>query len=109
MISRVSAAIAYVLRLLVRSYQVILSPILHYVGGPGSGCRFAPTCSEYMLQALDLHGPVYGLWLGLKRIARCNPWGGHGFDPVPPCNHRSPVESAHLDGTARTDSPRPRE
>lgn len=49
---------------------------------PGS-CRFTPTCSQYAVEALRLHGPVKGLWLAVKRIARCHPWGGHGYDPVP--------------------------
>jgi hypothetical protein len=82
------------LRMLVRAYQVLVSPMLHFLGGPGSGCRFAPTCSEYMLEALKTHGPARGLWLGLKRIARCHPWGGHGYDPVPPCKPGGSAESA---------------
>lgn len=63
---------------LVRVYQLLISPML-----PPS-CRYTPTCSAYMLGALKVHGPVQGLWLGLKRIGRCHPWGGHGYDPVPP-------------------------
>ena len=50
----------------------------HVIGGQ---CRFVPTCSEYMLQAVETHGPWRGGWMGLKRIARCNPWGGSGYDP----------------------------
>ncbi|MEX0322160.1 MAG: membrane protein insertion efficiency factor YidD [Puniceicoccaceae bacterium] len=50
---------------------------------PGSGCRFEPTCSEYSLQAIRQHGPLKGAWLSVKRISRCHPWGGHGYDPVP--------------------------
>lgn len=46
-------------------------------------CRYNPTCSEYTIQALRKYGPFKGLWLGLKRILRCHPWGGHGYDPVP--------------------------
>ena len=63
--------------LLVRLYQGILSPWL-----PNS-CRFQPTCSQYMIEALQKHGPIKGLWLGIRRIARCHPWGGSGHDPVP--------------------------
>lgn len=46
-------------------------------------CRFTPTCSEYAKQALKKHGPIKGLWLAIKRISRCHPWGGSGYDPVP--------------------------
>lgn len=62
---------------IVRLYQVILSPIL------GPRCRFQPTCSSYALDAIKLHGGLKGGWLAIKRIIRCHPWGGHGFDPVP--------------------------
>jgi uncharacterized protein len=62
---------------LVRLYQAMLSPLL-----PGS-CRFQPTCSVYMVQAIEKHGVIKGGWMGLKRIGRCHPWGGHGHDPVP--------------------------
>ena len=56
-------------------YRATLKPFL------GGQCRFVPSCSEYMLQAVEKHGPWRGGWLGLRRIARCNPWGGHGYDP----------------------------
>lgn len=62
---------------LVRIYQFVISPLL-----PGS-CRFTPSCSDYGLQALRKHGAFRGGWLTLKRIVTCNPWGGHGHDPVP--------------------------
>jgi len=62
----------------IRAYQLLLSPWL------GHSCRFQPTCSAYAIEALETHGPVRGLWLALRRVARCNPWGGSGFDPVPP-------------------------
>ena len=61
---------------LVRFYQTAISPFT-----PAS-CRFEPTCSTYMLQALQKHGLLYGGFLGLKRIVSCNPWGGSGYDPV---------------------------
>jgi putative membrane protein insertion efficiency factor len=69
--------------IMIRFYQRFLSPPLHWVGGPAAGCRFVPTCSEYFLQAVLKHGALRGSWLGMKRIARCNPWGGSGHDPVP--------------------------
>jgi len=67
---------------LVRFYQLVISPFF-----PPS-CRYHPSCSEYALQALKIHGPFYGLWLTLKRLLRCQPWGGHGHDPVPPKKHK---------------------
>ena len=62
---------------LVRFYQIFISPLL------GSNCRFTATCSNYMLEALEVHGLIKGLYLGVKRIFRCHPWGGSGYDPVP--------------------------
>ena len=59
-------------------YRYAISPML------GRNCRFEPSCSAYGLEALRVHGPVMGLWLTLRRIARCHPWGGMGHDPVPP-------------------------
>ncbi len=58
-------------------YQKIISPLT-----PPS-CRFTPTCSEYARQALLKHGPVKGLYLAVRRLLRCHPWGGSGYDPVP--------------------------
>jgi uncharacterized protein len=72
-----------ILRVLIRFYQWTISPLLSALGGPGSGCRFEPTCSRYFLEAVELHGIGRGGWLGLKRLARCQPWGGCGHDPVP--------------------------
>ncbi|HET7360759.1 MAG TPA: membrane protein insertion efficiency factor YidD [Salinimicrobium sp.] len=62
---------------LVKGYQYFISPII-----PAS-CRFTPTCSQYILEALRRYGALKGSWLGIKRIARCHPWGGSGYDPVP--------------------------
>lgn len=68
---------------IIRLYQVLVSKPLHLLCGPGAGCRFAPSCSEYGLQAVRYHGALRGGWLALKRIFRCHPWGGSGWDPVP--------------------------
>jgi putative membrane protein insertion efficiency factor len=71
-------------RLLIRSYQLLVSPVLAWLGGPASGCRFEPTCSRYCIEAVEMHGFIRGLWLTIKRLGRCHPWGGSGLDPVPP-------------------------
>ena len=63
--------------LLIKLYQWILSPLL------GPKCRFTPTCSQYSLEAFKKYGLIKGLWLSARRISRCHPWGGHGYDPVP--------------------------
>lgn len=62
----------------VRAYRLLLSPWI------GHGCRFQPTCSVYALEALERHGAIHGTALMLRRIGRCHPWGGSGYDPVPP-------------------------
>jgi putative membrane protein insertion efficiency factor len=73
-----------ILRFFIRGYQLLISPVLSVIFGPGCGCRFQPTCSHYVLEAVERHGPLRGGWLGLKRLGRCQPWGGCGYDPVPP-------------------------
>jgi uncharacterized protein len=72
------------IRVLVRAYQLTIAPILRVLVGPGGGCRYEPSCSHYFLEAVEKHGVLSGSWIGVKRIARCHPWGGAGFDPVPP-------------------------
>lgn len=62
---------------LIKFYQITLSPLL------GSNCRFQPTCSQYMIEAINLHGVLKGLSLGFKRISKCHPLGSKGYDPVP--------------------------
>lgn len=62
---------------LVRAYQWAVSPWL------GPRCRFEPSCSQYMIEAIERHGALRGGWLGIRRILRCHPWGGTGYDPVP--------------------------
>lgn len=68
---------------LVRFYQIVISAPLHFFTGPFGGCRFEPTCSQYFLDAVVVHGPFKGSGMGLWRICRCQPWGGEGWDPVP--------------------------
>jgi len=74
----------FLIRLLIRGYRLLISPLLQLLTGPGGGCRFEPSCSYYFLEACETHGALRGSWLGLKRLARCHPWGGMGFDPVSP-------------------------
>lgn len=68
--------VSKILLLLVRFYQQAISPM------KPPTCRFTPTCSQYMIDAILKYGAAKGLWLGLRRMARCHPWGGHGYDPV---------------------------
>jgi len=70
--------LARLLALPVHAYRLFLSPWL------GMNCRFQPTCSAYALEALEKHGAFYGGWLTLRRLLRCHPLGGSGYDPVPP-------------------------
>ncbi|MCS7077624.1 MAG: membrane protein insertion efficiency factor YidD [Bacteroidia bacterium] len=66
----------WVLINLIKVYQYMLSPLLP------NACRFTPTCSEYMVQAIQKYGILRGTWRGLKRLSRCHPWGGRGHDPL---------------------------
>jgi uncharacterized protein len=70
--------------LLIRLYQVLLSPLQKAVFGPGAGCRFHPSCSEYGLEAIRRHGLILGGWRTSCRILKCHPFHPGGFDPVPP-------------------------
>ena len=72
-----SRAVLVGLRALIRAYQLLVSPWI------SPHCRYAPSCSAYAQEALARHGACTGGWLALKRLARCHPWGGSGFDPVP--------------------------
>lgn len=76
--STISRLLSRLLVLPILFYQHFITPFT-----PPS-CRFVPTCSEYARQAILIHGPVKGLALAIWRILRCNPWGGSGYDPVPP-------------------------
>ena len=63
--------------LIIRFYQIFISPLT------GNNCRYHPTCSAYFIKSLKIHGPIKGFVLGVKRISKCHPWGGKGYDPVP--------------------------
>lgn len=73
----VSRLAASALILPIRFYQRVISPLTPPC------CRFTPTCSHYAIEALQKHGPLRGTWLAVRRICRCHPWGGSGYDPVP--------------------------
>ena len=72
----INHALSKVLIFLVLLYRVTLGKVM------GGHCRFQPSCSQYMIDAVRKHGPVKGAWKGLKRIARCHPFGGSGYDPA---------------------------
>ena len=74
---QLSKALGWILLQPIRFYQKCISPFT-----PPS-CRFTPTCSEYAREAIKKYGPFKGMWLAVKRILRCNPWGGSGYDQVP--------------------------
>ena len=98
------SAAAIVLRALVRLYQLSFAAIFP------PACRFEPSCSHYAMEALRQHGAATGTVLAVRRILRCNPWGGIGFDPVPPPRPNGhpratltlPTETARADGCAST-------
>ncbi len=77
LIDFLKSIIGFVFIILIKGYQYLLSPIF------GASCRYTPTCSQYGVEAIKKYGAFKGGWLTLKRIGRCNPWGGHGHDPVP--------------------------
>ena len=62
----------------IRFYQHSISPLFP------PACRYTPTCSQYAVEAITVHGPLKGIWLAFRRLMRCHPWGGEGYDPVPP-------------------------
>jgi putative membrane protein insertion efficiency factor len=76
-----SRALSWPLIGLVKLYRIVISALL------GVNCRFQPSCSEYAIEALRRHGVFRGSWLAAKRIGRCHPWGGSGYDPVPGDDH----------------------
>jgi putative membrane protein insertion efficiency factor len=78
--------LSVLLRGLIRAYQLLVSPLLL------PSCRYLPSCSDYAAEAIARHGALTGSWLALRRLMRCHPWGGSGYDPVPesapPAAHR---------------------
>lgn len=62
---------------IVRFYQLLISPFL------GQNCRYTPSCSAYTIEAMENHGPLKGIWMGIKRVGRCHPFHEGGYDPVP--------------------------
>jgi len=76
-VKAIKKVFSFVFLALIRFYQVAISPLK-----PPS-CRFTPTCSQYAIEAIKKHGPFKGLYLAIRRILRCHPWGGSGYDPVP--------------------------
>lgn len=87
-----------VLIALVRGYQLLISPVL------GNNCRYMPSCSAYTIEAMEKHGPLRGLWLGIKRVGRCHPFHEGGYDPVPDppgAPRRCGCEANHKDDTCR--------
>ncbi|HYH18906.1 MAG TPA: membrane protein insertion efficiency factor YidD [Azospirillum sp.] len=85
--------LAHLMRALVIGYQWTLSPFV------GFHCRYFPTCSNYALEALAKHGAIRGGWLTVRRLLRCQPWGGSGYDPVPG-TEPEPGKAAHRCGDA---------
>ncbi len=81
--------LSLVARVLIRFYQLFLSPALHTLAGPGMGCRFEPTCSAYAAEAYRDHGFVRGTALTFRRVLRCHPLARGGFDPVPQTSYRT--------------------
>ncbi|MBP2302343.1 membrane protein insertion efficiency factor YidD [Azospirillum picis] len=87
--------LAHLLRALVYLYRWSLSPFV------GWQCRFQPTCSCYAIDALEKHGAIRGGWLTLRRLGRCHPWGGWGWDPVPEPARKAPAAPQRRGGTAK--------
>ena len=80
----VFAAMKFIKKVL---FYIVISPVKFYQYAISpytpSSCRHTPTCSSYFVEAVKIHGPLKGTWLGLRRISKCHPWGTHGYDPVP--------------------------
>lgn len=76
---KISQLVKKLMVFMIKSYQLTMSPRFSH-----GACRYTPTCSQYTLEAIEIHGPIKGAWLGFKRIMRCNPFFKGGYDPVPP-------------------------
>ena len=76
------------IRGMIRAYQLLVAPIL------GPTCRYYPSCSHYAAEAVARHGPARGLLLAVRRLLRCHPWGGSGYDPIPPAPPPFPPRQA---------------
>ena len=93
-------AAARILRTAIRGYQLFLSPLT------AGSCRYAPSCSQNAMEAVERHGAITGSWMAARRFFRCNPWGGSGFDPVPrnvsDCDHAAATKNkSNIRVTAR--------
>jgi uncharacterized protein len=84
---------------IITGYRVLLSPVLFSTWGPA--CRFEPTCSAYAAEAIARYGVTYGVWMALKRLMKCRPLGGSGFDPVPATDSGNSVNSGRYRGLPR--------
>jgi putative membrane protein insertion efficiency factor len=102
----------HTLRFVVRLYRWVISPAKVFLFGPLGRCRFEPSCSAYALEALATHGAMSGCWLATKRVCRCHPWGGCGYDPVPLPEIRNPNLQLQTKPQSQRESkvaaPRPR-
>ncbi len=83
--------------LLVKGYQLFISPFL------GNNCRFYPSCSQYMIQAIEEFGAIKGIYLGVKRLSKCHPWHEGGIDPVPSCQHKEKKKQSTLEEQSTLD------
>ncbi|MCL4106249.1 UNVERIFIED_CONTAM: hypothetical protein GTU68_061091 [Idotea baltica] len=91
MLATLKKILVFILLIPIRIYQYGISPLFP------SSCRHIPTCSAYAVEAMKEWGPLRGTWMGMKRIARCHPWGTSGYDPVPTrsCNHDHEEDHSH--------------
>lgn len=91
-------AAQHILAFSIRVYRWVLSPAKAVLFGPLGRCRYTPSCSEYALEAVRRHGALAGSWLAVKRIGRCNPWGGCGHDPVPDIRSKIAASKPEVEG-----------